>query len=175
MLCARWRSAHIHSLSSHLLSLACTSHRCVWMWMWMCQSPFRSCFYCTFNVPKVYYIQLKQHKFFIEKMRYLVHGGEKAHRSSRNRSLSSSYVSYLHCSAFYFSSVEFQSGFVGFIHFLSTLSITSHFIFCTHWTHTILLGVCFIRSLLLYCVKLVFVNVGVCLWFCCHFIIPNRH
>lgn len=67
-------------------------------------------FLCTFNVPKVYYIQLKQHKFSIEWTRYFVHAGVCMTMVLKKKRtiFPHSHFSYLHCSAFIRSRLNFN-------------------------------------------------------------------
>lgn len=125
--------------------------------------PVSIMFLCTFNVPKVYYIQLKQHKFSIEWTRYFVHGGEKAHTvSPTTHSLSHSAGIFL---TFIvpplFLSLRISIWFL-WIYILFPLSLQ---VFSLHFSlfvlHTLRIPFGWSFSIFLpCCIKLVFVNVG---------------
>lgn len=153
---------------------------------WLCSKPCLIMFLCTFNVPKVYYIQLKQHKFSIEWTgRYFVcvcvcvHDGWKRREKSAPFStlVSRIFLTFIR-TALIFLLVWISICFLRFAQVLSILcSILFRFIvlfFCSlfisaHIDDTFVANVCSIHSIFffIHCIKLVFVNMGGCLRFCC--------
>lgn len=164
-MCSGWRLALILSAltlaSFHLLCILQPSPS---VYVCVCvPKPVSIMFLCTFNVPKVYYIQLKQHKFSIEWTRYFVHGGEKAHTvSPTTHSLSHSAGIFL---TFIvpplFLSLRISIWFL-WIYILFPLSLQ---VFSLHFSlfvlHTLRIPFGWSFSIFLpCCIKLVFVNVG---------------